>query len=291
MAQLIINIALSSSIYIIISLSFSIIYKTTKFFNIAHAAIITCGGYFVFFCSVQLDIPILAGIILGILATITIGLLSEVFIFRLLRIKGLSSWELLVASLGLYVVLQNLISLIWGDAAKSIQLESIETGNILFGAYITDIQIGIVFSILVLTIVFFLFLNYTWKGKALRAVSSDLHLSTIYGINSNYVINWAVIVGSGLAAIGGILVFFDTSLTPTMGFSLFLYGVIAMIIGGMGKTIYLVLGSLILATAQHMSAYHLDSKWMNATAFIILIIFLAWKPYGITGQRLKKAEV
>ncbi len=83
----------------------------------------------------------------------------------------------------------------------------------------------------------------------------------------------------------------DTDMTPTMGFNWLLYAVVAMIIGGMGKMRYLFFGALLLASAQHLSAYYLDSKWMNATAFIILITFLYFKPYGFSGKRLKKAEI
>ena len=61
--------------------------------------------------------------------------------------------------------------------------------------------------------------------------------------------------------------------------------------GGMGRMRYMVLGALLLATAQHLAAYFLDSKWMNATAYVILIIFLCFRPYGFSGRKLKKTEV
>ena len=92
-------------------------------------------------------------------------------------------------------------------------------------------------------------------------------------------------------ACAGILVAADVDMTPTMGFDWLLYGVVAMIIGGMGRTRYMVLGALLLATAQHLAAFFLDSKWMNATAYIILIVFLCFRPYGFSGRRLKKTEV
>jgi len=98
-------------------------------------------------------------------------------------------------------------------------------------------------------------------------------------------------IGSALAAIAGILVAFDTDLTPTMGFNLLLYGVVAMIIGGVGSIWGLVGGAFLLATAQHLGAYYIDSKWMDAIAYAILILFLIWKPLGFSGKRLKKVEL
>ena len=80
-------------------------------------------------------------------------------------------------------------------------------------------------------------------------------------------------------------------MTPTFGFNLLLYGVVAMIIGGVGSTRGLIAGSLLVATAQHLAAYYIDTKWMNAVTYIILILFLIWKPLGFSGNRLKKVEV
>ncbi len=136
-----------------------------------------------------------------------------------------------------------------------------------------------------------LFLNKTQIGLKIRAVSESDELATIFGINSNNIIFLSFIIGSALAAIAGILVAFDTDMTPTMGFNLLLYGIVAMIIGGVGSTWGLIGGSLLLATAQHLGAYYIDSKWMDAIAYIILIIFLIWRPFGFSGIRLKKIEI
>jgi branched-chain amino acid transport system permease protein len=105
------------------------------------------------------------------------------------------------------------------------------------------------------------------------------------------VILWSFAIGSALGSIAGILVSLDTDMTPTMGFNLLLYGIVAMIIGGVGSYWGLVGGALLLATAQHLSAYYIDSKWMDAVAYIILILFLIWKPLGFSGRRLKKVEI
>ena len=75
------------------------------------------------------------------------------------------------------------------------------------------------------------------------------------------------------------------------GFHVFLYAVVAMIIGGVGSFKGLIGGALLLATAQHLSAYYIDSKWMDVMAYIILILFLIWKPLGFSGKRLRKIEI
>ncbi len=101
----------------------------------------------------------------------------------------------------------------------------------------------------------------------------------------------ATVVSSALAAIAGILIALDVDMTPTFGFNYFLYGVVAMIIGGVGSYRGLIFGSLLLASAQHLAAYYIDTKWIDAVAYMILILFLIWKPLGFSGLRLKKIDI
>jgi branched-chain amino acid transport system permease protein len=197
----------------------------------------------------------------------------------------------LIASIGLYVVLQNCISLYFGDDTKVIRTGEVTVGHQFMGAYITDIQIVTIIVSITLFVGVNLFLKYTKIGKAIRAVSSNPELSNVYGINSNRIILIVFGIGSALAAVAGILSAMDTNMTPTFGFNLLLYGVVAMIIGGVGSTKGLIAGALLVASAQHLAAYYIDSKWMDAVTYVILIAFLVWKPLGFSGQRLKKVEL
>ena len=289
--QIFINIFYSALIYLIVAVSFSLIYYCAKFFNLALGAIIAIAAYFVFLFSIQLSLPLIVSIPSAILLATMVGLLTEKLIFKPLRNKNSHSFVLLIASLGLYVILQNIISLVWGDNTKSFRSREVNIGHEMWGAYITDIQIITIVIGIVLFLGMMLLLSKTKLGKQIRAISSNDDLSNIFGVNSNRIIFWIFAIGSVLAAIAGILVAFDTDMTPTMGFNLLLYGIVAMIIGGVGSIWGLVWGSLLLATAQHLGAYYIDSKWMDAIAYVILILFLIWKPLGFSGRQLKKIEI
>lgn len=289
--QVIINIILSSTIYLLVALSFSIIYYPTKFFHIAHAAVITSGSYFVFLFAYKLSFPFSLSVALAIIAAFGIGLLCEVLVYRQMRKRIVPALAYLIASIGLYVILQNGISLFFGDDTKIINSAIVTVGNQIFGAYITTIQIITVFVSLALFVVVNLFLHFTTTGKSIRAVASNSELCNIYSISSNRIILIAFGIGSTLAAIAGILSAMDTNMTPTFGFNLLLYGIVAMIIGGIGSTRGLIAGALLVATAQHLAAYYIETKWMDAITYIILILFLIWKPLGFSGKRLKKVEV
>jgi len=291
MSQLLTNIVFSALLYLLIANSYSLIYYPTKFFHLAHAAIISSGAYFVFFFANRLSIPFPVSIALAIIAATLFGMACEVLVYRQMRKKNVPPLAYLIASIGLYVVMQNCISLFFGDDTKIINTAEVTVGNQILGAYITTIQVITVFVSIALFMAVNLFLHYTVTGKSIRAVASNPELCNIYGISSNRIILIAFGTGSALAATAGILSAMDTNMTPTFGFNLLLYGVVAMIIGGVGSTRGLIAGALLVAAAQHLAAYYIDTKWMDAVTYIILILFLIWKPLGFSGKRLKKVEV
>jgi len=289
--QLIYSIVLGYALLLIVSLSFSTIYHTTKFFHFAHAITLTFAAYFTFLFSIQLNFPMAISIPLAILCAAAVGMLSEIAIYKPLRKRNASPTILTLASLGLYTVLQNIISILWSDDPRGVRTGEIRVGHEFLGAYITNVRIITIAVCLVLFVVCVLFMKYNRIGRNIRAVASNPELSNIVGIPSDKVILWAFGIGSALVAVVGILIAFDTDMRPTMGFRWLLYGVAAMIIGGVGSNLGLIGGALLLATAQHLTTYYIGSQWMDAVAYIFLILFLIVKPFGFSGKRLKKIEI
>ncbi|KKC51068.1 branched-chain amino acid ABC transporter permease [Porphyromonas gulae] len=277
--------------YLLIAFSFKVLYQGIRFFHIAHAVSLTLAAYMVYTASVLWGVSLWLAVPLAIAVVVLLMLGINQWVYRPLKRHGLESWQMMIASLGLYVVLQNVISMIWGDSTLSFRTWEIKVGHEFMGAYITDVQIITIVSSVILLLLSHLFMQRTSIGRQIKAVASNPELSRVLGISETKAIAWSVGIGTGLAACAGILIAADINMTPTMGFNWLLYGVVAMIIGGMGRMRYLLLGSLLLATAQHLSAYYIDSKWMNATAYVILIIFLYFRPYGFSGKQLKKAGI
>jgi len=289
--QIVFNILLVASITSLIALSFSYLYYVTKYFCLHHAATISFGAYFCFAFIGKFQLHLAIAIPLAILFSVLVGVLCEISIYSFLRKRNAPPLTFLIASIGLYTILQNIISITWGDDVKTLQQGAITEGHNFLGGYLTTIQIV---SILVSFFLFgaaVLFMKHTSIGKRINAVSSNNELAQIQGINSNTIILICFALGSGVGALAGILTAIDTNMTPTFGFNLLLYGIVAMIIGGVGSYRGLLAGSLLVATAQHMAAYYIDTKWMDAIAYVILILFLIWKPLGFSGQRLRKVEI
>ncbi|MDR0605585.1 MAG: branched-chain amino acid ABC transporter permease, partial [Bacteroidales bacterium] len=186
--QLLFNALYTTSLYLLISQSFSLTYYPTRFFHIAHAITLTFSAYFTYLFSIQLQYSIWLSVPLAIISATSVGMLSEIALYKPLRKRNASPMILMIASLGLYTVLQNVISMLWGDDTKSVRTGEIKVGNEFFGAYITDIQITTIVVCVVLFVSCVLLMKYSRIGRNIRAVASNPELSNIVGLSSDRVI-------------------------------------------------------------------------------------------------------
>lgn len=289
--QIIVNIILSFSLWITLTLSITIIYQSSKFFHIAHAIIITSGAYFTYLYYNQLRIKFWIAIILAVVCSVLLSIFIELLIYKPLRKKNVSPWKMLISSLGIYIIFQNIISLIWGDETKTIRDWKIISGNRILGAYITKIQvISIILYITVFSLTY-IYMKYSTIGKKIKAVSSNEELSEYFGINTNSIVLISFVIGSFLASICGILIALDTDISVTMGFRYLILSVVIMIISGIFNIKGLIYGALLLSVCIHISGYLIGTQWMDAITYLILILFLIWKPLGFSGRSIRKREV
>lgn len=289
--QLLLNGLIAGSVYILVAVGFAVVYRTVRFFHFAHGIVFTAGAYFTFLCRVCLGWPMIFAIPAAIGMCAILGIMIELIVYRPLRHKGSSSLVMLLASLGTYIVLQNVVSMIFGDDTKSIRSGVVKEGISIFGARITPVQITIVVVSFVLLFCCFLFLKKTRIGHSMRAVANNPELARVSGIDNDSVIFWAFALGSILAGIGGILVALDVDMTPTMGMNALMMGVAAVIVGGVESLPGVALGALLLGMAQHLGVWKISSQWQEAIAFVILLAFLLFRPQGFLGKKVKKVTI
>lgn len=289
--QLTVNGIVAGSGYALVAIGFALVYNVAKFFHFAHGVIFAVGAYSAFLLVNWLGLPLGASILIAVVVSAMVGCALDLAVFAPLRRRGSSSLVLLLASLGLYVVLQNLISVVFGDGIKTLRTGVVEEGTVFLGARITCIQICTVFTSIVLVFVVGLFLKVTKMGRAMRAVSSDPELARVSGIESDQVVLWTFAIGSALAGVAGILVALDVDMTPTMGMHALMMGVVAVIIGGRDSILGVAFGALLLGMAQHLGAWQVSSQWQDAIAFAILLAFLLFRPEGFMGKRVREATV
>lgn len=283
--------ALAAATIILTAIGFGLVYRVAGFFHFAHGVVFTAGAYLSFTFNVWLGIPPLFSILLAVALSTLLGMLMEFLAYRPLRSKRSSRFVLVLVSLGIYIGLENVVSMIFGNETRSMRWGPVRTGMSILGARTTFVQIAIISVSVCLVAIVSILLRKTKGGIAMRAVAADCTLASVSGIESQRVILWTFGLASALAGTAGVLVALDVDMTPTMGMRALMLGVVAVIIGGIGSIPGMALGALFLGLAQHFAVWKIGSQWQDAIAFIILLAFLLLRPQGFFGKRVGKATV
>jgi branched-chain amino acid transport system permease protein len=289
LTQLVLNAVIAGSLFALVGVGFAMIYRVVHFYHFTYGLAFTVAAYALLTLWRRAAIPFVAAVPLAVLLTVLLGVAFESVVFRRLRDRGQASdLGSFIASLGLYIVGQNLISLSFGDAAQSLRSPDVHLGVAICGARITHAQIGIILCSAAGVMAAGLWLRFSSAGKRVRAVSGDRDLACIVGIHSQRTIALAVGIGTAFAALGGVLSALDRDLVPTMGMNALLMAVVATVVGGAGSMPGIVAAALLIALTQNLSILVIPAAWQDAVAFAILIAFLIARPEGVCGRPLRR---
>lgn len=280
--QLILNSIIAGSIYALLAMSFNFIFGATKFFNFAHGSCAVIAGYAVFYLSKMIGMPVYLAIIIGIMIAGLTGFLFDKIIYLPLRKRKSTNLVKLVASIGLFSVIQAIIAILFTSQFQTLSI-STSTQKIyqISSGVITQTQVVMFLSAILIFAALMLVLKYTMFGKAINALSDDEEVAKIVGINTNKIMSYVFLIGAAIAGWTGILMGLDTGIEPTMGLHLFLKGVIAAIVGGIGSITGGLLGGFVLGFVENFGIWKISGEWKDAIAFGLLIIFLLFRPSGI----------
>ena len=280
--QLLANGIIAGSVYALLGLGFGIIYSATRTFHFAHGAVYSMAGYLAFQFHVFWHLPLALSIALSLLAAILLGMGIEGLIYRPLRGVGASSMEILLSSLGLFILLQNFMIILWRSDPRVLPVaESIRKGVEIGGIWVTYLQLIIIAISFGLWGLLLLFSQRTKMGKAIRALESDPEMTEIVGIDPVYIRFLVYGAGSALAGVSSILATMDMGIDPNSGIMALLIAVIAVIVGGIGNYSGTVLAGLLLGIAENMGIWKIPSEWKSTIAFGILVIFILFRPTGL----------
>lgn len=283
--QLVLNSIIAGSIYALLALGFNLIYGATKFFNLAHGVMAAVGGYTALFLlqkdpNLNLWLVVLIAVIVAGLA----GLALEKLIYLPLRKRKASNMILLVASLGAFTAIQAFLAILFTSQFQI--LSNFGSQNIfqIFSGTITQTQVTIFVSGIAILIALMLFLKKSLTGKAVQAISDDEEVAKIVGINTAKVIGLVFFIGSAISGLAGVFVGLDTGIEPTMGLNMLLKGVIAAIVGGVGSIPGAFLGAFLLGFVENFGIWKISGEWKDSIAFVLLILFLIFRPKGIISK-------
>jgi len=289
--QLLINGLIAGSLYALVGVGFSLIFRILKFFHFTHGLSYALGAYTAFVIYRSSNYSLILVLVAAPLLTAIFGIAINLVLYRPLRNRNATPLVSLVASLGAYLVGQNVLSIAFGDDAKSIRPDVVVVGMNLWGAYITFTQLMIIASAVVVIAACALWLSSTRLGTQIRAVASDSLLSTVAGVPNNRIVMTTIMIGTGLGGLAGVLGALDRAIVPTMGLNALLMGVIAMIIGGKESLGGVALGGCVVGLAQNLAVLWIPAAWQDSIVFVILVAFLLFRPQGFWGRPLRKVTV
>ncbi len=282
-AQLIVNSLIAGSLYALVAIGFSLIYTSNRFIHFTHGAVTAVGSYIFFFLLAATSQSYVVAIIGTLLFDGVLGFLMYRCLYYPLRRRGSSSVILLIASLGLMILLQNTLLIVFGSDLKVISIPTINN-PITFGSVaFTSLHVIIVATAITVFVITWLVMKYTEWGRHVKAVADNAELAALSGIKTTAIQQSCFIVASMLAGLAGILIALEQNIEPFMGVNLIIKAFTGTIVGGILSVPGAILGSFLLGTVENFGIWYLPSGYKDAIAFILLLLFLLFRPNGILG--------
>ena len=283
-AQFIINGIITGILYGLSALGFALVYNTTRIFHIAAAALYVAAAYLFYYAHARLGLPLWISGLLAAAGTAGLSVLIELAVYKPLYQRHSSLNVVMIASIGVMIILINIIALIFGNETKVLD-NSIQPVFRIGEIIVTRPQmLQAVVGILLMT-AFFLFLRCSKFGLKTRALSNDAALFEVLGFNTSSTRIWVFTLSGVFLAAGSCLTAYDVGMNPHVGMAVLINAMVAMIIGGVGRFSACALGGVLLGVLQALVVYRFSANWQNAIAFLVLLLFLFFRPQGILGYK------
>ena len=281
------------------AIGLTLTYSILRFANFTHGEFITCGAYVALaalggfagmapgagtFGGLSFGWPLVAALLVAVLATGGLAVLLDWLLFRRLRRHG-SAIVLVIASFGASLALRNLIAFGFGPQPDYFTRDLEMSIELLPGLRVTPDQLAVLALTALLVVALHVFLSRSTLGRAMRATAENPALATLVGIDVRAVVRWTWLIGGGLAAVAGIFLGLTVQVRPSMGFDLLLPLFAAAILGGIGSPYGAVLGGLLIGLAESLSVPLVGSEYRQAVGFLVMLAMLLWRPQGLLGER------
>jgi branched-chain amino acid transport system permease protein len=301
--QQIVNGLVLGSMYALIALGYTMVYGIVNLINFAHGDVMMVGAltaYSVFklFEHIAPHMPgwlvVVIAVILAMLVTGLLNYVIERIAYRPLR--NAPKLAPLITAIGMSILLETLAMIIWGRDYKVFPAHLLPSNIIhMGGVVITPVQIMILVVTAVLLGGLTYLVNHTKLGRAMRATAENPRVASLMGVNPNFVISSAFVIGAMLAAIAGVMWFANFATANFyMGFTPGLKAFTAAVLGGIGNLSGAMLGGILLGVIEVLGAGYIGtltggvfgSNYQDIFAFIVLILVLTLRPQGLLGERV-----
>ena len=263
------------------ALAITLLFGVLKFANFAVGAMMTVAAYMTYALNADLGWPLLpataaVAVVFGVLC-----ILIDELTFKPLRHRG--GITLMVASLGLGFVLENIARLAYGNAARSFTLELARPFRFMDIRMNREQMIAIAVSTLAMALMYVL-LTRMPVGRAMRAVADNPALAQVRGIDSARIIRWTWFIAGMLLAVGGVLIGMDRALEPPMGTSYLIAVFSAAILGGLGSPLGAFVGALLIGLVSELATLVIPPNYRIGIPLMVIALVLIFRPQGLFGQ-------
>jgi len=284
------------SFYALIALGYSMVYGVMKLINFAHGDLFTLGSFFGYTLLVMGTAYVTStfGIWGGMIAAMLVaaigigvmGLIVERLAYRPIYPAG--RLPAVVSALGVSIIIQNAIMVIWGARPQAYTSDLIPNYMLnIAGLRITILQIIIlILSFLFMSLLYYVIQKTTF-GAAIRAAALDRETAALMGININLIIFFIFALGPALGGTAGVMVgMYYRKITFIMGWNYGLKAFTATILGGIGNIPGAMLGGLLLGILEMLGSVYISTAYKDVFVFLILILVLIFRPTGILGEKI-----
>jgi branched-chain amino acid transport system permease protein len=280
------------SIYALIALGYTMVYGIIELINFAHGEIYMIGAFTALIIASVLAMWGMSGLSVLILASVVAVIYSAAYGFTVEKIaykplRQAPRLSPLISAIGMSIFLQNYVLL----AQTS---EFLPFPNLLpdlqflapYAGLIGSTEFIIIATTAVIMVILTVLIKFTKMGKAMRATAQDRDMAMLVGVNVNRVISNTFIIGSALAAVGGVLIASHIGrINFYIGFLAGIKAFTAAVLGGIGSIPGAVLGALVLGCTESFGTGYISSDYEDAFAFVLLIVILIVKPSGLLGHK------
>ena len=278
------------SIYAIIALGYTMVYGIAKMLNFAHGDVIMVGAYVILTAVTRGGMSPVLAVGLSVIFCTVLGVVIEKVAYSPLR-KASSNLAVLITAIGVSYFLQNLALILFGADTKSftsvVHIPSIKLAG--GDLTISGVTIATVISCIVIMTALMIFIKKSKSGQAMLAVSEDKDAAQLMGVNVNKTISLTFAIGSGLAAIAGVLLCSAyPTLSPYTGAMPGIKAFTAAVFGGIGSIPGALIGGILLGVIEILGRAYISSQLSDAIVFAVLIIVLLVKPTGLLGKQVQE---
>jgi branched-chain amino acid transport system permease protein len=279
------------SIYALIALGYTMVYGIIELINFAHGEIYMIGAFTALIIASILAMSGMSGLSVLILASVVAIIYSAAYGYTVEKVaykplRQAPRLSPLISAIGMSIFLQNYVLLAQTSDFLPFpnllpELEFLKP----YAGLIGSTELIIILTTAVIMILLTLLIKFTRMGKAMRATAQDRDMAMLVGVNVNSVISNTFIIGSALAAVGGVLIASHIGrINFYIGFIAGIKAFTAAVLGGIGSIPGAVLGSLVLGCTESFGTGYISSDYEDVFAFVLLILILIFKPSGLLGH-------